>query len=88
MFDESGTRLAEFRGPRRTFTEVRFSPTGSELLTASEDRVLRIWGLDGTERVSATGHEGMIRGVEYAPDGRSFVSCGEDRTVRLWNATS
>ncbi|MDJ0976834.1 MAG: serine/threonine-protein kinase [Planctomycetota bacterium] len=87
MFDESGTRLAEFRGPRRTFTEVRFSPTGSELLTASEDRVLRIWGLDGTERVSATGHEGMIRGVEYAPDGRSFVSCGEDRTVRLWNAT-
>jgi phospholipase A-2-activating protein len=61
--------------------------TGGQLLSASNDSIIRVWTLKGKLISELHGHEAFIYSLAVLPDGR-FVSSGEDRTVRVWQDTS
>jgi WD40 repeat protein len=64
---------------------VAVSPDGQQILSASDDRTLRLWDL-ASERllVTFTGHGGPVTSVVFSPDGRRVVSTSADKTVRVW----
>jgi phospholipase A-2-activating protein len=57
--------------------------SGGQLLSASNDSVIRVWTLKGDLLSELHGHEAFIYSLAVLPDGR-FVSSGEDRSVRIW----
>jgi WD40 repeat protein len=63
-----------------------FSPDGRQIVSASRDKVVRIWNAEGTgPPLALFGHEDVVNFAAFSPDGRRIVSASEDRTVRIWN---
>ena len=58
--------------------------SGGELVSATNDFVIRIWTLNGKELKELVGHESYIYSLAVLPSG-DIVSSGEDRTVRVWD---
>ena len=52
---------------------VNFSSTGRELLTASDDKTLKIWNLPTKKfQCSFPGHSNWVRTGAFSPDGKLF----------------
>jgi len=62
------------------------SPDGSQLLTGSTDRMVRLWNLaDGALLHAYEGHTGRVMSVTFAPDGSFAISGSMDGTARVLN---
>ena len=73
-------------GPSGQTWALAFSPLSDRLVSAGEDRVLRLWDLSGQREVrNWLGHEQIIRSVAWRGDGTELVSASEDRTTRVWS---
>lgn len=57
--------------------------TGGDIVSASNDGVLRFWKLNGQMVGELRGHDSFVYGLAVLPSGE-IVSCAEDRTVRVW----
>jgi WD40 repeat protein len=62
-----------------------FSPDGTSVLTASNDKTARLWGSDGKVLAILRGHTDRVRKAVFSPDGRRILTASDDGTARLWN---
>ena len=66
---------------------VAFSPDGTRIATASDDKTATVWdAATGAVLVELKGHTGSVNSVAFSPDGTRLVTGGNDRTVRVWDA--
>jgi WD40 repeat protein len=67
-----------------------FSPDGTRIVTASEDRTARIWDAATGKPIGEPlkGHEGAVESAAFSPDGQRIVTASEDETVMIWDAAS
>jgi len=66
-------------------TAGAWSPDGSRILTASEDRTARLWdAATGNELLVLSGHSDGLRSVAWSPDGVHSVTASSDRSARIW----
>ena len=64
-----------------------FSPDGSEIATASADRLGTIYySRNGRLIASLAGHRDAVTSIEFDPSGRTIVTGSSDGTARLWAA--
>lgn len=65
---------------------VAFSPDSTSLLSASDDKTIKLWSLAGQKfKQTLTGHSNWVKAARFAPAGDLVVSAGDDKTVRLWD---
>lgn len=70
-------------GPVRS---VRFSNDGKLLITASDDKLVKIWSLPSRRFLcSLSGHSNWVQDAKFSPDNKLAVSGGEDKLVKLWD---
>ncbi|MGK3963486.1 NACHT and WD repeat domain-containing protein [Sorangium sp. So ce118] len=66
-------------------TGCAVTPDGMRILSASEDRTLKLWDLvTGRQLTSLTGHEHVVTTCAVAPDGKRAVS-GSYRALKVWD---
>jgi WD40 repeat protein len=64
-----------------------FSPDGSELATASANRLGTIYySRNGRVIASLAGHHEAVTSIEFDPTGRTIVTGSSDGSARLWGA--
>jgi WD40 repeat protein len=67
---------------------VAFSPDSNWLATASYDRTVKLWPIEGGEPKTLTGHTNWVFAVEFSADGSRLATSGYDKTVRIWDAAT
>jgi WD40 repeat protein len=66
---------------------VAFSPDGTHLATASEDKTAKVWDTaSGREIRTLAGHTAGVVGVAFSPDGTRLATASKDKTAKVWDA--
>jgi WD40 repeat protein/tRNA A-37 threonylcarbamoyl transferase component Bud32 len=84
---QSGALLHSFP-QTKTLRCVKYSPDGSRIVAAGDNRILQVWDArTGDELASFAGdHTGQIWTVAFSPDGYRLVSADGSGMVRFWDA--
>ncbi len=81
---KDGKQLSILKHPSRV-TNVSFSPDRQILVSASADKMVRLWKIDGTLLKTLKGHKSAVQSASFSPDGKTIASVGADGMVILWN---
>ena len=74
------------RGHSGAVRSVTFSADSKFLLTASDDKTLKVWSLPTRKfQCSLSGHSNWVKSGVFSPDTRLALSGSDDKTVRLWD---
>ena len=64
-----------------------FSPDGTHLVTASDDKTARVWdSVSGKLLVTLSGHQGALWDAAFSPDGKLIVTASSDKSAIVWDA--
>ncbi|MBD2337486.1 CHAT domain-containing protein [Calothrix sp. FACHB-156] len=64
---------------------LNFSPDGKTFATASADKTVKLWNLDGELLKTLKSHGDEVLSVAFSPDGKLLASGSKDNTISLNN---
>jgi WD40 repeat protein/transcriptional regulator with XRE-family HTH domain/energy-coupling factor transporter ATP-binding protein EcfA2 len=68
---------------------VAYSPDGTRIATASQDKTAKIWdAATGELLLTLSGHSESVNDVIYSPDGTQIATASQDKTAKIWDAAS
>jgi len=84
----TGRELFHLRAHDQLILDLRFSPSGDRLATASADHRVKVWSARDGALLATMKHDDWANSVSWSPDGTRLASAGEDGAVRIWSAGS
>ncbi len=86
----NGTELISFNHEHSkkinqiSFAPVSISPHGLILATASDDKMVKLWTLEGKNIQTLEGHDDAVTQVSFNQNGTMMATASSDRTIKLW----
>jgi WD40 repeat protein len=81
-------QLAVLSGHEGRVHFAQYSPDGKHIVTASEDRTVRIWSADTGVQETVLAIQGAAYSAVYSYDGSRLVTASSDAIVRIWDVAS
>ncbi|MEA5604515.1 serine/threonine-protein kinase [Nostoc sp. UHCC 0252] len=74
------------KGHSSDVNSVAFSPDGTILGSASDDKTIKLWNLASKEEIhTLEGHSNWIWAIAFSSDSKTLASGSADKTIKLWN---
>ncbi len=84
-----GTTLQIFTGHSDWVIATAWSPDGSRIASASNDKTVQVWDSTSAQVLcSYYDHAREISAVTWSPDGSRIASASNDKTVQVWEAAT
>jgi WD40 repeat protein/serine/threonine protein kinase len=85
---DTGMPIFTFEGHTEPIFALGFSPDGTRLFSASQDRTVKVWDVaHQQEALTLRGHTDTVTGLSIHPEGHWLATAGAGGLVHLWNAT-
>ena len=81
----SAKPIKKMHGHQKPVNHIQFSPNGKLIVSASFDKSLRLWNLEGEQMAVFRGHVEAVYMVCWSIDSRMFVSGSKDSTMKVWD---
>ena len=83
----SGEVIASLTGHQDGVLNLKWSPNGSQIASASDDKTIMLWNTTNWTRTAIlTGHTLGVLDVDWSPNGTMLVSGSRDYKIRTWDA--
>lgn len=76
------------RGHSSALNMIAYSPDGSRIATASDDRKAGIWTSDGKLERMLEGHTDEVWRIAFSDDGQKLLTSSKDGSTRLWDVNT
>src|SRR5205814_5496144 len=77
---------ASWRAHSDTIFDLDFSPDGTQLVTASGDKLIKVWELASKKELARLeGHTAQVLGVAFNTNATQVVSGGVDKEIKVWD---
>lgn len=87
LWDQHGGEPVQLHRHSGWVMALAFSPDGTTLASASEDRTIALWDVvNGTLRRVLTGHTEGVYNVVFSPNGATLLSASADGTIKFWDS--
>ena len=80
----SVTEQNRLAGHTDQISDIAFSSDGTLIASASDDKTVRVWKIDGTPIATLEGHTEKVNCVAFSSDGKLIASASDDKIVRVW----
>jgi WD40 repeat protein len=94
VFDVATHQIVRtFNAGTNRINSASFNPSGTEVVTAGEDGVTRIWDISTGTELATFGPVDVpsptpVSSAIFTHDGRDVVTLGSDRIVRIWSTAA
>lgn len=85
IYSNDYTKKISIDAHSNTARSVVFSSDGSMLLSASEDRLVKLWKVDGKLLRTFKGHEDIVNLANFINSGKNILTASDDGTHRIFS---
>ena len=81
--------IRTLKGHTRYVNSIAFSPDGNTLVSASDDKTIRLWDVSTGEKLTTLqSYNGTVMSVKFNPDGKTFATSHRNcrgPVILIWN---
>ncbi|MEL6495817.1 MAG: caspase family protein [Cyanobacteria bacterium J06623_7] len=79
------TIVQNLPGHERTIAQIKYSPDGKTIASASWDNSVKLWNADNGELITSLKHADAVNSIAFSPDNQTLVTGAENNKIYIWS---